>query len=46
VHTYGKHTNNFCNFAYVKFHLAGGVKIGYLRRIRFLRKAVEIWSDA
>jgi len=46
VHTYGKHANNFCNFAYLKFHLVGGVTIGYFRCIQFLRKAMEIKSDA
>jgi len=44
VHTYGKHTNNLCNFAYLKFHSAG-VTIGYFWYIRFLRKPMEIWSD-
>jgi len=44
--TYGKHANNLCNFAYLKFHLARVVTIGYFRCIQFLRKAMEIWSDA
>ena len=33
--------NNFCNFAYVKFHLACGEAIMYLRCIQFSKKAME-----
>jgi len=29
VHTYGKHTDNFCKFAYLKFYLAFVVTIGF-----------------
>ena len=46
MHAHGEHANNLCNFAYLKFRLEGGVTIGYLRRIQFSRKAMEIWSDA
>jgi len=46
MHIYGKHTNNFSNFAYLKFRLADSVTIGYLGCIQFLKKAMEIWSDA
>jgi len=35
---FNKHTNSFCNFAYLKFHLACDVTIGYFRCIQFLKK--------
>ena len=40
VHTYCKHTNNFCYFACLKLHLAGDVIIGYLQCIQFFYRAM------
>jgi len=39
AHIWQKHTNIFCNFAYLKIHLACVLTLGY-------RKATEIWPDA
>ena len=46
AHIWQKHTNIFCNFAYLKIHLACVLTLGYFRCIQFLRKATEIWPDA